>query len=241
MPQLDISHQMYNNIWDHKMPAYMSLSYLDNKRRNAKALRDKGLAPAKERMYEIRGISHSGGESYADGKRGAIEILDLSRAMDRFIDMLDAWVDKGVDPPPTRSDWAELGDANHDGAIEHPALAFPEIACPLGVYYPTEPASASTSFAAFTGEGLEPLDSKKVFVDMNRNGVWDYCETPTDAWRRLGLLQKNEELTREKYVACVQNAADQLRRDGFFSDKTAADYLERAKKVDLRPRANTSQ
>jgi hypothetical protein len=233
VPQLDISHQMYNNIWDHKMPSYMSLSYLANKRRNAKMLRDKGLAPAKERMYEVRGISHSGGEGYPDGRRGAIEILDLSRAMDKVIDLLDAWVDKGVEPPPTHSDWAELG--------AQPALAFPEIACPLGIYYPTEPASGTTSFAAFTGEGLEPLDGKKVFVDMNRNGVWDYRETPAEAWRRLGLLQKGEDLTRDKYVSCVQSAAEQLRKEGFFSDKTAADYVEHAKKVELRPKSTTSQ
>src|SRR5712692_1433419 len=184
VPQLDISHQMYNNIWDHRMPPYMSLSYLDNKRRNARILRDKGLAPAKERMYEIRGISHSGGENLPEGRRGNIEILDLSWMMDRIIDILDAWVDKGVDPPPTHSDWVELGAP--------PALAFPEIACPLGVYYPTEPTSGTTSFAAFTGQGLEPLDNKKVFVDMNRNGVWDYRETPSQAWQRLGLLRPGD-------------------------------------------------
>ena len=237
VPQIDISHQMYNNIWDHKMPGYMSPSYLANKRSNARILREKGLAPAKERMYEVRGISHSGGENLPDGRRGDIEILDLSRMMDRFIDILDAWVEKGTDPPVSRSDDPATGDADRDGFVEHPALAFPEIACPLGVYfsYP-ESTSATTSFAAFTGAGIEPLDGKKVFVDMNRNGIWDYRETPTQAWRRLGLLQKNEELTREKYVACVQNAAERLRKDGFFSDKTAAEYIQRAKATDLQPK-----
>ena len=88
--------------------------------------------------------------------------------------------------------------------------------------------SGTTAFAAFTGEGIEPLDGRKVFVDMNRNGVWDYRETPTAAWRRLGLLRPNETLTREKYVACVRTAAEQLRKDGFFSAQTAAGYVERA-------------
>jgi hypothetical protein len=235
VPQIDISHQMYNNIWDHKMPSYMSPSYLANKRSNARILREKGLAPAKERMYEIRGISHSGGENLPDGRRGDIEILDLSRMMDRFIDILDAWVEKGAEPPASRSDDPATADADGDGVVENPALAFPEIACPLGVYfsYP-ESTSGTTSFAAFTGAGIEPLDGKKVFVDMNRNGVWDYRETPTQAWRRLGLLRNNEELTREKYVACVQGAAERLRKDGFFSDKTAADYVQRAKTTDLQ-------
>jgi hypothetical protein len=233
VPQIDVAHQMYNNIWEPKHPAWMSSSYLENKRNNSRILRDKGLT--KYRMYEVRGVSHAGGES--EGWRGQILNLDLAKAMDRFIDMVDAWADKGVAPPPTHSDWPELGDPNHDGAIEYPALAFPEIACPLGVYfgYP-ESTSGTTSFAAFTGEGIEPLDGKKVFLDMNRNGVWDYRETPTQAWRRLGLLQKNEELTRDKYVACVRRAADQLRKEGFFSDKTATAYVEQAKAAALLPK-----
>jgi hypothetical protein len=234
-PQIDVAHQMYNNIWEPHHPEWMSSSYLENKRNNAKIARDKGLT--KYRMYEVRSISHSGGENLADGRRGEIQILDLSKMMDRFIDLLDAWADRGAAPPPTRSDWAELGDANHDGVVENPALAFPEVACPLGVYfnYP-ETVSGTTTFAAFTGEGLEPLNAKKVFMDMNRNGVWDYRETPTDAWRRLGLLQKNETLTRGKYVSCVQAAAVQLRNDGFFSEKTAAWYADQAKTTDLQPK-----
>ena len=235
VPQIDISHQMYNNIWDHKMPGYMSPSYLANKRSNARILREKGLAPAKERMYEIRGISHSGGRTCP--RAGAVTSKSsTSRMMDRFIDILDAWVEKGTDPPVSRSDDPATGDADRDGVVENPALAFPEIACPLGVLCTPETTSATTSFAPFTGAGVEPLDGKKVFVDMNRNGVWDYRETPTLAWRRLGLLQEHEALTREKYVACVQNAAERLRKDGFFSDMTAADYVQRAKTTDLQPK-----
>jgi len=239
VPQLDVSHQMYNNIWPSQRPDWMSPSYLENKRNNARILRDKGMTP-KHRMYEVRGISHSGGESLPDGRRGEIQILDMSKLMDRFIDMLDAWVEKGTAPPPLRSDWAELGDADKDGTIENPALAFPEVACPLGLYFPYPNSTAgTTSFAAFTGQGLEPLDANKVFVDMNRNGYWDYRETPTQAWRRLGLLQKNETLTRDKYVACVQAAAERLRKDGFFSDKTAAWHAEQAKTADLEPKPAT--
>jgi hypothetical protein len=216
----------------------MSNSYLENKRNNARILRDKRIA--NYRMYEVRGVSHAGGES--EGWRGQVLNLDLAKAMDRFIDMIDAWADRGVAPPPTHSDWTELGDANGDGNIDYPALAFPEIACPLGVYYSyPESTSGTTSFAAFTGEGVEPLDSKKVFVDMNRNGVWDYRETPTQAWRRLGLLQGTDDLTRDRYIACVQRAAEQLRKEGFFSDKTAAWYVEQAKTTDLQPKRVGSQ
>ena len=234
VPQIDVSHQMYNNVWPPRKPDWMSPSYLENKRNNARILRDKGLG-SKHRMYEVRGISHSGGEGMGETRR-EIQGLDLSRMMERFVDMLDAWVEKGTPPPPTRSDWPELGDADHDGTVERPALAFPEVACPLGVYYPyPTTTSGTTAFAAFTGTGLEPLDANKVFVDMNRNGVWDYRETPTEAWRRLGLLGRAETLTREKYVACVRAAAESLARDGFFSAETARGYAERAEKEDVLP------
>jgi hypothetical protein len=232
VPQIDVAHQIYNNIWPPHHPDWMSSSYLENKRNNARILRDKGIA--NYRMYEVRSISHSGGETYADGKKGDLEILDLSRLYDRFFDMLDAWADKGVAPPPTHSDAAELGDANHDGVIENAGLAFPEVACPLGVYYGyPETTSGATAFAAFTGKGIEPLNAKNVWIDMNGNGVWDYRETPTQAWRRMGLLQATETLTREKYVACVQSAADTLRKEGFFSDKTAEWYVTHAKTAEL--------
>ncbi len=243
VPQLEVSHQMYNAESPGEKAPWISTNYLENKRRNARVLRDKGLS-AKHRMFEIRGVSHNGGESLPNGRRGDVEILDLSKMMDRFIDMLDAWVDKGVAPPPTRSDWAELGDADRDGRIEHPALAFPEVACPLGVYFQYPPSGGadgvgSTFFAAFTGTGLEPLDGRQLFADMNRNGVWDFRETPTQAWRRLGLLRTEEELTPEKYAACVQAAAAALRKDGFFSEKTAERYAQQAKTTNLRPTSAT--
>ncbi len=232
VPQIDVAHQMYNNIWPPQHPDWMSSSYLENKRNNARILRDKGID--KYRMYEIRSVSHSGGETYPDGRKGDLEILDLSRLYDRFFEMIDAWADKGVAPPPTHSDAPALGDVNHDGVIEHAALAFPEVACPLGVYYGyPETTSGATAFAAFTGKGIEPLNAKNVWIDMNRNGVWDYRETPTEAWRRLGLIKASETLTRDKYVACVQSAADTLRKEGFFSAKTADWYASHAKTAEL--------
>ena len=52
-------------------------------------------------------------------------------------------------------------------------------------------------------------------------------------------LQPNETLTREEYVACVQNAAETLRKGGFFSDKTAAWFVEQAKSAELTPKSGT--
>ena len=228
VPQIDVSHQMYNNIWPSKGPDYMSSSYLANKRSNARILREKGLTN-KHRMYEVRGISHSGGETFPDGRRGDLQILDMSKLLDRFIDMLDAWVEKGTPPPPSRSDGPQLR-----GAGMLAAIALPEIACPLGVYHPfPNSVAGTTAFAAFTGKGLEPLDQQKVFIDMNRNGVWDERETPEQAWRRLGLLATNEALTRDRYVACVEKTAGALASEGFLSDATSRAYIEQAKTTEL--------
>src|SRR5262245_3857531 len=165
VPQLEVSHLMYNAVWGPKgKPDWMSSSFLENKRRNARVLLDQGLG-AKHRVYEVRSISHQGGETLPDGRRGAVEILDLSRVMDRFIDMLDAWVDKGVAPPLSHADVADLGGSEADGSIARPGLAFPEVACPLGVYYPyPQDGAGNTTFAAFTGQGLEPRDEKNMFI-----------------------------------------------------------------------------
>ena len=237
VPQLEISHQMYNNVWETgaKLP-WTSISYLENKRNNARLIREKGLGE-RHRVYEVRGISHSGGEGMLTGERGDVKILQLAHAMDRFIDLLDAWVEKNVAPPPSRSDWAPLGDADGDGTIENPALAFPEIACPLGVYFPFPPGlregMAQTGWAPFSGRGLEPRDGRGEFVDMNHNGVWDLRESASDAWKRLGLLGRGEALTREKYTGCVNQAAERMVREGFFSAATAARYGAEAQAATL--------
>jgi len=240
VPQIDVAHQMYNNIWPPQHPSWMSSSYLENKRNNARILKDKGIT--NYRMYEVRGTSHSGGESLPDSmQRGDYQNIDVSKAMDRFIDLLDAWVDKGTAPPPTHSDDPTLGGTNPDGTVAHAALALPEIACPLGVYYGYPGSTAgATAFAAYTGTGIEPLDGNDVFVDMNRNGVWDYRESPTQAWTRLGLLNRGETLTRDRYVSCVDKAASHLRDEGFISAKTAEGYAEKAKTTDLQPKQDTT-
>lgn len=239
-PQIEIVHQLYTKVWERApdRPDWVSHGYLVNKRLNARILLDKDLGP-KFRIFEIRQMSHNGGESLPpDNRRGKVRVLDVSLVMDGAIDMLDALVEGGPEPVPSRSDWAAIGDADRDGIIEHPAIAYPEVACPLGVFYPyPQNGSGTTAFAGFTGEGEEPLDEQRVFVDMNRNGVWDLRETPTEAWRRLGLLGPSEELTRERYVECVTDAATKLGDDGFFDIATVEAYIAAARTQDLAPAA----
>src|SRR5467141_2272995 len=124
VPQIDLSHALY--LGD-------TGDFLKLKRENARVLAQKGLGD-RHRMYEIRGVSHfdAGQASLPDL---VPQTLDLGGLVASFLDILDRWVEKGEAPPPTRSDLLELGDADRDNVNENPAIALPEVACPLGVYY----------------------------------------------------------------------------------------------------------
>lgn len=224
--QVEISHQLYNNLISYRfdyeqnpqrpLPEWVTLSFIQNKRNNAKILRDKGLG-SKHRMYEVRGVSHG---------------TDLSRMMDAQIELLENWVEKNIEPTPTKSDWLELGDS------ENLATALPEVGCPLGAYYPYPPERGkngvgSVAFAPFDGKSLEPVDGRGVFVDMNFNGYPDLRETVTEAWRRLGLLRRNEAFTRERYVECIKTNVARLRKEKLITEKSAAFYLDQASKTPL--------
>ena len=233
-----IAHQAYPLIYSNIVPGEMDLNNipegvtpvaLTNKRTMARIFQDKRIPNF--RMYEVRGVSHSGGENLVDGKDGDIQILNLSRLMDGVIDLLDNWVEKGIEPPPTKSD--ELGLSANNEAID-----LPETACPLGRYFPFPPlrglgGAGRTGFAAYDGTSLEPLDGQVQFVDMNENGRRDKRETVAGAWRRMGLLKPGETFSRAKYVACVQSAAAKLRKEKFITEKVANLYIEEAGKNEL--------
>jgi len=234
VPQLELVHQAYWNFNNHDLPEFVTYSFLANKYNNARILMEKGMAD-KFRMVEIRQLSHDGGSTRPDGRNGKLQILDLSLLMEGAINLLDAWVADGV-APLSRSDYPPIGDVNSDGAIDNPAISYPEVACPLGVFYPyPRSGSGATSWAAFTGKGIEPRDEHGVFVDMNGNGLWDFRETPAEAWHRLGLLEHGEELTQHRYVDCVGDAAATLADAGLFDPETVAEYVRRAQSKNLAP------
>ena len=234
VPQLEFVHQAYWNFNNHDLPDFVTYSFLANKINNARILKEKGLGD-KFRMYEIRQLSHDGGSGFPDGRSDKLQILDLSLFMEGAINILDRWVE-GESAPPSRSDYAVISDMDNDGIVDHPAISYPEVACPLGMFYPfPRSGSGATSWAAFTGNGIEPRDENGVFVDLNRNGRWDFRETPEQAWRRLGLLERGEKLTRTRYVDCVRAAAGDLADQGFFSPETVDAYVERAHSKNLAP------
>lgn len=219
-PQIDLVHQLYATPWRVGSEA-VSLSPLVNARANASALAAAGLAGS-ARTYEVRGATHDVSRSKNEAHAGAG--LDLAPLMDRLIDHLDAWADRGIAPPPDRADASRVS--------KDPAIALPDAACPLGVFHPAPHSSSpGSAFAAFGADDeLEPLDARDVFVDMNRNGIRDRRETLAQAWQRLGLLQPGEAFTRDRYVGCVERAARALEDAGFISGASARAYVERAKK-----------
>lgn len=235
MPQMDITHLLYNALKDEPSPEWVSSSYLMNKRRNVELLKEKGLA-AKHRYYEVLGVSHSGGES-PRGQPGDVRSIALWRLFDGLIDRLDEWVETGQAPPENWSDDAALAErAEGTGALG--AVALPEVACPLGVYfqYPAslgEKGIGNTGFASFDARKEEPLDGRGVFVDMNRNGYHDRRESVEAAWRRLGLLGARGRFTREAYVGCIERAAMNLVVAGLFSEASARDYVAAAREATL--------
>ena len=244
---IEVAHQLYPNFYRDpsvrmsvkEIPEWVSPVYLMNKRKTAALMRQKGLED-RYRMYEVRDVSHSGGDGLADGKRGDVEILNLSRLIDGIIDLLDQWVENNKVPPPTKSDLLELGDLDEDGRNENPAISLPEGACPLGVYYPFPPSLSSsgvgrTSFAAFDGKSLEPIDGRGAFVDMNLNRYFDYRETVTQAWRRLNLLkpEENFKFSREHYVRCVSSVTSKLKSENLITDKVATAYVQEASEKEL--------
>jgi len=245
---IEITHQLYIRRMptnrSRNFPRWVSPVYLMNKRMNAKILKDKGLGD-KTRMYEVRGISHIGGNISAEllasigiVEDGDVVVLDLSRIIDALIDVLDNWVEKDIAPPPSKSDWFELGDIDGDGVIENEAIALPEVACPLGLYYPYPPGQGGsgvvvTGFATFDGQSLEPLDGRGVFVDMNLNRYLDHRESVDQAWHRLGLLKPGERFSRSKYQTCVEAAVDKLKQEKLITERVAAQYIQQASEVDL--------
>ena len=230
-----IAHQAYPLVYSNIVPGEMDLNNipegvspvaLNNKRKMARLMKEKGIDNF--RMYEVRGVSHNGGERLEDGKDGDVQILNLSRLMDGVIDLLDNWVEKGIEPPATKSDDPGVGASAS-------AIGLPETACPLGRYYPFPQfrgtrGAGSTGFAAYDGTSLEPLDGQLMFVDMNENGRRDKRETVTEAWRRIGLLKAGKTFSRARYVECVQSTAAKLRKENLITEKIANLYVEEAEK-----------
>ena len=74
VPQIDVTHQMYNNIWRPQRAEWV-LQQLSGEQATERAHLARQGNGVEHRMYEIRSISHSGGESLPDGQHGDVQIL----------------------------------------------------------------------------------------------------------------------------------------------------------------------
>jgi len=231
---IEITHLLYVSRMNVPgLPAWMSDSFLINKRLSAKVLKDKALGKM-ARMYEVQGVSHLPGGLRSG--TGDTVLLDLLPLMGGLVDLLDNWVERDTIPPPTRSDWLELGDADGDGMNENSSLALPGVACPLGLYFPFPPSrglggATLTGFAEFDGKSLEPEDGRGVHVDMNLNRYLDHRESVEQAWHRLGLLAVGETFNRSKYQECVEKTVSGLKKDGLIGEEAAIRYIQEASKT----------
>ena len=149
--------------------------------------------------------------------------------MDGVIDLLDNWLERGIEPPPTKSDLPELlGSISTNKAVD-----LPETACPLGVYFAYPPSrgtreGGTTALGPFDGESLEPEDGREIYVDMNLNGRHGRRETLTEAWQRLGLMKGDETFNRDCYVECVEAAVSGLTEEGFITKEIGDLYIREA-------------
>ena len=258
VPQIDIAHQNYTGA------DFVQGNYLFVKRENARLLKEKGLG-FKNRMYEIVGVSHADA-GYASRSEAAtkpgLNNLDLGGVFDALIDTLDQWVEKGVEPSPTRSGIPMLGDADGNGGIENSAVQLPEVACPIGVFieyaegtprpgrttfvpYLKEPhqvinADAEDLPSGFDPDWLEPLDARGYMVDMNKNGARDTRESITQAWQRrmregekYGGLAAGEILTHLRYVECVSQVTADLVKENLLSEMARTFYIRNARNSDI--------
>ena len=229
-------------------------TYLALKGENHRLLVAKGLA-AKLRTYEVVGIGHFDA-GYLRSSALSSQSLDLGGLFDALTDLLDLWVDEGVEPPPTRSDLVNWGDAGR-GEEESTGIRLPEIACPTGVYYEFPQGTDRVGVTGFTAylrelpapfegnrpnreeEWLEPMDRRGYPVDMNHNGIRDRRETLTEAWRRrraegkkYGILENDETFTHAHFVNCVKAVAEELAEQRLLSRHAMLDYVQRAEATD---------
>ena len=63
---------------------------------------------------------------------------------------------------------------------------------------------------------------------MNRNATRDPVETMTQAWRRLGLIERHDKFSRVAYTSCVKRTVDKLLKERFITQKTVKFYMDQA-------------
>jgi hypothetical protein len=230
--EINFAHDMYESYhtW------LSEVSYLQLKRENTK-LDDQLGVPA--RTYEVAGVSHI---PNSDGS--PTNTLDMDGLISSAITNLDAWVTHNTQPPASIVNTASVStsapivtssnpapDAKTNNVDKQTSVQLPPLACPTGIRF-SQPAPngspTSTGYAAYDGSSLEPVNAGGQLVDVNNNGVRDTMPTMTQAWRSLGLLGQNQQLTKGVYVSCVQQSVNKLTSEHLLSQSVADWYVQTA-------------
>ena len=165
-------------------------------------------------------ISHSGGENLPDGRRGEVQILDMSKLMDRFIDMLDAWVDKGTAPPPRvpTGPSSATPTRRHDRAAgarlarsRVPARRLPPVSRTASRARRRLRRSRARGSSRSTAKGVRRHESQRR-LGLARNAR----RRPGGVWVCYGA---DETLTRERYATCVATPRAGSSATGFFGSE----------------------
>jgi hypothetical protein len=203
--EINLAHAAYLSTHDW-IP---TVTFLTLKRQAALILHEQGLDNMSV-TYEIDGVSH-----FPNTIGSADKTLDIGPLADSVIDLLDAWVQKGVLPPQTQ------------------ALALPPIACPTGVRYFYGPAptgqAMDTGYAPFDGTSLEPVDSRGVLVDVNGDGYRDTMPTIDEAWIKAGLIAAGQIVDEARYARCVAVSTRVLVENRLIPQTSADWYNAQAK------------
>jgi hypothetical protein len=222
--EINLAHAAYLSTHDW-IP---TVTFATLKRQAALILHQQGLDNMSV-TYEIAGVSH-----FPNTIGSADKTLDVGPLAESVIDLLDAWVQKDVPPPPTIANLAALGIGDTYAAEHTQVLELPPIACPTGVRYFYGPAptgqAMDTGYAPFDGTSLEPVDSRGVLVDVNGDGYRDRMPTMDEAWNDAGLISTGQTVDAARYARCVADSMRQLVDRHLIPAAIAGWYNAQAKK-----------
>ena len=233
-------------------------TYTHYKRENARINIEKGLGDL-WKSYEIAGVSHADASAEANKyPELAAQMVDIGGVAIMLQRALADWVLEGKKPPATRVDAFDVWELDKTAgpAIQLPETACPRgifrpyMNRPDGTAVGSSPALFVPYLTklvpqvnqnqewptGFKEEYLEPLDRYGYLVDMEESGHRMTRPSIQQMWHvryreglKSGVLKPYETLTRERYMACVSDAAAKLHADELLTDEAKAWYIEKSK------------
>lgn len=233
-------------------------TYYEYKLENVRINIEKGLGDM-WKAYVIDGTSHSDASAEAfNHPELARDMIDIGGVELALHQALYDWVTIGKRPPDTRIDAVDIWelDSKAGPAIKLPETACPRgIYRPymnrpdgtavgsspaLFVPYLTKPVPQVNERQprpeGFEEEWLEPIDAFGNLVNMTGSLLRMTRPSIQQVWHvryrngeKTGILRPHENLTRERYAACVTEVAKNLHASGLLTEEAVKWYIEKAK------------